>query len=209
MKSELKVFGFVALVSILLVASYSIMLSKNVGYSMTKNTNSTANYVVVEGDKDELKDKEEEEISTSEEEIEPEKEIVYDGLTLDELSEKINRSLNSTISGKGYLIASYSLEMGVDPYMATAIILHETGCKWDCSYLVKSCNNVGGQKGSGCGSYSYFESLDSGIIAFINNLSKNYINYGLVTPEQINTKYASDTNWATNVNKYIEIIKAQ
>lgn len=176
---------------------------------MTKNTNSTANYVVVEGDKDELKDKEEEEISTSEEEIEPEKEIVYDGLTLDELSEKINRSLNSTISGKGYLIASYSLEMGVDPYMATAIILHETGCKWDCSYLVKSCNNVGGQKGSGCGSYSYFESLDSGIIAFINNLSKNYINYGLVTPEQINTKYASDTNWATNVNKYIEIIKAQ
>lgn len=135
--------------------------------------------------------------------------LVYDNMTLDELSNKLNRSLNSTVSGKGYLIASHSLEMGVDPYVATAILLHETGCKWECSYLVKSCNNVGGQKGYGCGSYSYFNSLDEGIIAFIDNLSYNYASYGLVTPEQINTKYASDTSWAQKVNNYIDIIKAQ
>ena len=30
------------------------------------------------------------------------------------------------MSGKGELIASYSLEKGVDPYIATAIILQET-----------------------------------------------------------------------------------
>ena len=59
--------------------------------------------------------------------------IVYDGMTLNQLAEKLNRSLKSTIAGKGYLIASYSLQLGVDPYLATAIILHETGCdKCEC-----------------------------------------------------------------------------
>ena len=135
--------------------------------------------------------------------------IVYDNMTLEQLSEKLNRSLNSDVSGKGYLIASRALETGVDPYVATAILLHETGCKWECSYLVKACNNVGGQKGYGCGSYSSFPSLDEGIIAFIDNLSNNYVRYGLNTPEEINTKYASDMSWASKVNNYIEIIKAQ
>lgn len=134
---------------------------------------------------------------------------VYDNLTMEELSSKINKSLKSTLTGKGELIASYSLEKGVDPYMATAIILHETGCNWECSYLVKACNNVGGQKGSGCGSYSAFPSLDEGIKAFIDNLSKNYVSKGLTTPELINPKYAASTTWAVKVNGYIAKIKAQ
>lgn len=135
--------------------------------------------------------------------------IVYDGKTLEELSVVLNKSLNSNISGKGELIASYSLEKGVDPYMATAIILQETGCKWNCSRLVRECNNVGGQKGSGCGSYRYFNSLEEGIMSFIDNIERNYISYGLTTPEQINPKYAEDRNWSKKVNKYIEEIKAQ
>lgn len=147
-----------------------------------------------------------EQIALEQEEVEP---VVYEDMTLEELSNQLDKSLTSTITGKGHLIASYSLEKGVDPYMATAIILHETGCKWGCSYLVRECNNVGGQKGSGCGSYSYFNSLDEGIMAFIDNLKRNYISYGLTTPEQINPKYAEDPNWSANVNKYIEIIKAQ
>ena len=88
-------------------------------------------------------------------------------------------------------------------------MLHETGCKWNCSYLVNACNNVGGQKGQGCGSYSYFSSLDDGIKAFIDNIKNNYVNYGLVTAEQMNSKYAEDPNWSVNVNKYIEMIKTQ
>ena len=47
--------------------------------------------------------------------------IVYAGLTLEELTNKINKSLNSTISGKGELIATYSLEKNVDPYMCNHI----------------------------------------------------------------------------------------
>ena len=49
--------------------------------------------------------------------------IVYDGMTLNELTEKLNRSLKSTIAGKGDVFASYSLERGVDPYLAVSIML--------------------------------------------------------------------------------------
>ena len=59
--------------------------------------------------------------------------IVYDGMTMSELTEKLNRSLKSTIAGKGDIFASYSLERGVDPYLAVSIMLLETGCKWSCS----------------------------------------------------------------------------
>ena len=124
-----------------------------------------------------------------EEEIITEPAIVYDNLTYDEL------------------IASTTLELGVDPYMVTAIMLQETGCKWTCSDLVKYCNNVGGQKGYGCGSYSAFNTLDEGIVAMINNLYYNYYARGLTTPESINTVYAESQSWSYNVNRYIEEIR--
>ena len=138
-------------------------------------------------------------------------EIVYDGLTLDELSEKLNRSLNSTISGYGSLFASKSIELGLDPYLAVAIVLHETGCSWGCSELVNQCYNVGGQKGApGCwgGSYKAFNSMEEGINAYLENLYYNYYAIGLTTPETINPKYAESTAWASRVNAYIEKIKA-
>ena len=138
--------------------------------------------------------------------------IVYDGLTMGQLAEKLNRSLKSTISGKGYLIASYSLQLGIDPYMATAIILHETGCNGTCSSLVRECNNVGGQKGSpGCGggAYKAYATLDEGIMGYLDNLYRNYYSYGLTTPEAIGPKYAASTTWASQVNNYIALIRSR
>ncbi|MCI9233980.1 MAG: glucosaminidase domain-containing protein [Bacilli bacterium] len=138
--------------------------------------------------------------------------IVYDGMTLEELSAKLDRSLNSTLSGKGYLFAKTALELGVDPYLAVAIVLEETGCKWNCSGLVKQCNNVGGQKGGTVkcngGAYRAYPTLDEGIIGFIDNLARNYYAHGLTTPEQINPKYAASKTWASKVNNYIAKIKA-
>ena len=138
--------------------------------------------------------------------------IVYDGLTMNQLAEKLNRSLNSTISGKGYLIASYSLQLGIDPYMATAIILHETGCNGTCSSLVRECNNVGGQKGGpscGGGAYKAYPTLDDGIMGYLDNLYRNYYSYGLTTPEAIGPKYAASTTWASQVNNYIALIRSR
>lgn len=137
--------------------------------------------------------------------------IVYDGMTMQELSAKLNKSLKSTIAGKGELFASYSLEKGVDPYLAISIMLLETGCNWTCSNLVNNCNNVGGQKGSpNCSNgYRSYPTLDDGIRGFIDNLANNYYAKGLTTPEAMNHKYAESNTWAIKVNNYMSSVKAK
>ena len=67
--------------------------------------------------------------------------------------------------------------------------------------------NVGGMKGSGCGAYASFPSLDDGIKAFIDNLNRNYYSYGLTTPETMGPKYAESKEWPMKVNNYINKIK--
>ena len=138
--------------------------------------------------------------------------IVYDGMNIQELSDKLNRTLNSDLSGKGELFARLSVEYNVDPYLAVAISMHETGCKWNCSRLVKTCNNVGGMKGSpGCGggAYAAFPTLDEGIRAFISNISRNYASKGLTTPESMGPKYAGSATWPSQVRSYMNEIKAK
>lgn len=136
---------------------------------------------------------------------------VYDGLTLEELGEKLNRHLGDDyIAGKGPLIAQLCLETGVDPYIAVSIILHETGCGTKCSNLARYCNNVGGQKGSpGCngGSFKKFDTLDDGIRGFINNLSKNYFSQGRTTVETIAPKYCEGNTWAGKINYFVNKIR--
>ncbi len=152
---------------------------------------------------EEIKEDIEEEVIT---EV-PEKVIVYDDLSMEELSDKLNRTLSSDLSNKGESFAKYSIDLGVDPYLATAIAMHETGCAWDCSYLAKECNNVGGQKGYGCGEYAYFDSLEEGIYQFVLNIKNKYVDYGLLTADEMNPKYAEDPSWSSKVNNYIEKIK--
>ena len=138
--------------------------------------------------------------------------IVYDGLTKTELVEKINRSLKSTLAGQAESFVNYALELGIDPYLAVAIALHETGCNGKCSKLVNECNNVGGMKGSpGCngGSYAAFATLDEGIEAYMHNLYNNYISKGLTTADQMASKYAASPTWSAQVNTYINEIKAK
>lgn len=134
------------------------------------------------------------------------KKIVYDGMTMEELTAKLNKNLKSTLAGKGNIYAKYAIEYEVDPYLAVAISLHETGCNAECSNLVKTKNNVGGMMGSN-GALS-FETLDIGIEKFIKNIKTNYYDYGLKTPEEMNPKYAASKTWAAKVNNYIETIKA-
>ena len=167
-------------------------LNKSTNYEVeNKSLKSTANTYVVEEEKEEEK-------------VIP---VVFDNLTMDELIIKLNNSLNDDLSGKGELIASYALELNVDPYLVTAIMLHETGCEWGCSYLVKACHNVGGQIGYGCNGFQYFDTLDDGIRSMIFNVYNNYYQYGLTTPELMNPKYAESPTWANNVNNYINKIR--
>lgn len=137
---------------------------------------------------------------------------VYEGMTMEELAAKLDKNLgNGYIAGKGYLIASKCIEKGVDPYIAVAIMLHETGCKSNCSKLVRYCNNVGGQKGSpGCngGQYKAFATLDEGIIGFIDNLYRNYYARGLTTIDTIAPRYAESSAWTAKIHSYVNSIRA-
>ena len=133
---------------------------------------------------------------------------VYDGLTMEELAARLNRNLgNAALAGKGDLIASYCLSKGVDPYVATAIMIHETGR--GTSTMVRTCNNVAGQKGSpSCmGSYKGYDTIDDGIRGAIDNLYRNYYRVGLDTVEKIGPKYAEGSEWPSKINGYISRIK--
>lgn len=136
---------------------------------------------------------------------------VYEGMTLDELAEKLNRNLgNDIIAGKGKLIATECINKGVDPYVATSIILHETGCKTKCSNLARYCYNFGGQKGKpSCngGSFKKFDTIDAGLVGMINNLYKNYYAMGLNTVETIAPKYCEGNTWAGKINWFVNSIR--
>ncbi len=133
----------------------------------------------------------------------------WNGENKEVIIKKINRYLNSTLKNKGEFIVSYSIKNKVDPYLVTAIILQETGCYYNCSYLVKHCNNVGGNKGKpSCngGSYRKFNNIEEGIKFSIKTIS-SYYKKGLTTPKSINRYYATDKTWYKKVNNYIKKLK--
>ncbi|HIQ64425.1 MAG TPA: glucosaminidase domain-containing protein [Candidatus Faecenecus gallistercoris] len=138
---------------------------------------------------------------------------VYRGMTMEELAAQLDKSLKSTLKGTGYLFATKCIETGVDPYIAVAIVLHETGCDYGtCSSLVRNCYNVGGVKGSpSCGSSGYirYASLEQGITSYINMLARGYFSQGLTTPETIGPKYAGSPSWPSKINAYIAKIESR
>lgn len=144
--------------------------------------------------------------------VKEEVKIVYDNMTMEQLANKLNKSMYGILAGKGSVFANYSIQYGVDPYLSLAIVLQETGCKWNCSYLARVCNNIGGQVGTpscGGGSYRSFATLDEGIRVFFENLSYNYYQQGLTDVYSIHKKYAQDPSWPTYINNYINEIRAK
>jgi hypothetical protein len=133
---------------------------------------------------------------------------VYEGMTLEEIANQLEKTLRNDLSGHGYFIAQKSIEYGVDPFIATAIMMHETGCGQNqCSSLARNCYNFGGQKGPGCGAYRRYYSIDEGLEGMIANLYRNYYAYGLTTVEQIGPKYAESDTWVSKINWYVNKIK--
>ena len=133
---------------------------------------------------------------------------VFEGMTLEEIAAQLEKTLKNDVSGKGMVIAKKCIELGVDPFIATAIIMHETGCgQSQCSSLARNCYNFGGQKGPGCGAYRRYYSVDEGLEGMINNLYKNYYAYGLTTVEAIGPKYAEGDTWVGKINWYVNKIR--
>ena len=151
-----------------------------------------------------------ENIITTEEVTTTTRKVIWDDLTVEELTLKLNKNLYSDLEGTGEHFARYTEETGLDPYLAVAIVNLETGCKWGCSSLARSCNNIGGIKGSpSCngGSYKRFDTLEEGIRSYLDLVYYNYYSIGLDTAEKMNPKYAESTSWAFKVNNYYNDIK--
>ena len=182
-----------------------------------KNMSASTNMIVKESESEEFQPEKKMTVTEVEMETAPASVIiptrveVYEGMTLEELAVKLNRNLgNDIIAGKGMLIASECINKGVDPYVATSIILHETGCKSKCSNLARYCYNFGGQKGRpSCngGSFKKFDTIDEGLVGMINNLYKNYYAMGLNTVETIAPKYCEGNTWAGKINWFVNSIR--
>lgn len=133
----------------------------------------------------------------------------FNNESAEEISRKLNRYLKGTLKNKGEFITNYCLSVGLDPYLATSVMLHESGCMWHCSYLTRVCNNVAGNKGNpGCngGSYRKFNTIEDGIKFAINKLN-SYYQKGLTTPKEINPYYAEDKTWYKKIDKYMKKLK--
>lgn len=138
--------------------------------------------------------------------------IIYDGMTMTELTDKLNKSLNSYLKNTGYFFAKYTRNTGLDPYLSVAIVLLETGCKWTCSSLTVKCNNIGGLKGGpSCngGSYKRYDTLEEGINGYLSIIYNNYYLKGMTDPYSMASTYASSNVWAEKVTTYINEIKAK
>lgn len=143
----------------------------------------------------------------------PERIEVFDGLTIEELIDRLNRNLgNDILAGYGEFIANEALSRGVDPYLVVAIISQESGCAGSngCSNLASVCYNFGGIKGNpGCNgkSFKQFDSIEDGLVGLIDLLDRVYFSKGLTTPDQIGPIYCEGDEWAGHINWFINKIK--
>ena len=131
--------------------------------------------------------------------------IIFDGLTLTELTNKLNKSLKSNLTNTGYFYADYTRKTGLDPYIAVAITLEETGCSsvYGCASWAVSRNNWGGMIG-----FSY-TTLNKGLEAHLNNLYYGYWSKGLTNVDSIAHKYnpSNEFEYARKIRNWIEVVK--
>lgn len=106
------------------------------------------------------------------------------------------------LKGKEHLFNKYGEKYGVDPTLALAISMFETGN--GTSSLLKNKNNAGGMYDSKNGTFFKFDSIEQGIESMIKNLQKNYISQGLTSIAAIQKKYAPNgaNNDPNGLNKY-------
>ena len=167
--------------------------------------------VIEENTLEESEDEIEEESEYIEKPEEIINEVLYDNLSEEQLLLKLEKNLKNELIGTSVNFVDYYKKTGLDPYLSVAIVLHETGCIWNCSKLVRECYNFGGMKGGDNKykdtNYSCYSSKEEGINAYLDMLYNNYYSKGLTTPELINPKYAASLEWSVKINNYINKIK--
>ena len=131
---------------------------------------------------------------------------VYEGKTREEVINQLNRSLGGALSGKANIIVDKALSLGIDPYVATAIMVHESAN--GKSRIARNCNNFGGQKGAGCNGWKAYPSVQSGIEGMIQNMYNNYYSKGLNTIDKMASRYAESPAWPAKIHSFVNKLKS-
>ena len=173
-----------------------------------------ANKVMFENDFMIYLGKHEDNTSSDPEKENNEQEIVntnYDGESIETIGQKMNKIFDKTqLEGLGEFIAKTSINKSVNPYLIGGIILESTNCKYDCSVLLKQCNNVSGYKDSpGCfgGSYKKYNTKEDSITDLVSRISKDFYTKDVQTPLKMFKSYGKDEVWAFKVNRYMDELK--
>lgn len=101
-------------------------------------------------------------------------------------ADQLNSKFKGALYGHGQDFIDAGQKYGIDPAFLAAISMHETGN--GSSNAINRQNNVAGMMGKN--GLMSFDSIQDGINAEAANLVKLYINDGLLTPEQIQKRYA-------------------
>lgn len=132
---------------------------------------------------------------------------VYEGKTREEVINQLNRSLGGALSGKASIIVDKALSLGVDPYVAAAIMVHESAN--GNSRIARNCNNFGGQKGAGCDGWKAYPSVQAGIEGMIQNMYNNYYSKGLNTIDKMASRYAESPAWPAKIHSFVSKLKGR
>lgn len=123
------------------------------------------------------------------------------------LIEKYFTRYNSPMTGLGEYLVQVADEHNVDPYLVVAIAQQESNLG---KIMPPACHNAWGwgihSKGTLC-----FDTWQEGLDTFITGLSDSYHAYGLITPDEIMTKYnptSPNGAWAKGVNQFLEELKS-
>lgn len=116
---------------------------------------------------------------------------------------QLDSMLGGVLKGHGADYLKYSQQYNVDPALAAAISISETG--HGTSYAARVQNNPGGimDWNNNWKTVKQFSSLEEGIKYQIKNLKDTYISQGLTSIEAIGSKYApiGASNDPNNLNK--------
>lgn len=132
-------------------------------------------------------------------------------------AEKLESVFDGALKGLGRLFIKYGIAYQVNPALAAAIAMHETGN--GSSKAANNQHNLFGYMTNGGATLATFDSYEDSIKAGIRNLSIYYLNQGLNTISAIQKKYAPvgaandpnglNSSWVSGVMSFYRQITGQ
>ncbi len=142
--------------------------------------------------------------------------LEFEGENAVKIGQKIDNFLKGKMTGKGEVISKYAINSNINPYLVAGMIIEESECDSECSFLVKKCNNVAklkydatdlSQESCLGGYYQKFNSLDDSIKSYIKYVKTNFYDKELTTVAGIANNYKKNVRWVFRVNQKIDKMK--